>query len=789
MAVAADTLCSLCAEPCPASGPASGPGRSAFCCMGCGNVYSILVESGAIRPGDDPRETDLFKRSLELGLISNARGIPASPRIPADAVVEEQLFHVSGMWCGACGWLIEHVLGREPAIRDVQVFFTSDLLRVRFCPQYLPSGRIEEHLRKLGYAATKHNGQARDNSADRRCELVRVGLAAFLWINVMVLNLSVYLGGTVRQFLPFLVMALAAPVVFYCGFPVLRIGWTGLRAGRPRMETLLALGIVSAYGYSVAQTFLGGNHLYFDIACAIVTLVLLGKHLERNARETATRSITMLYNTLPVKARVFFEGRERFVSLDRLQTGDTFLVRPGERIPADGIVLHGASHVDESLLTGESTPVLKGCGETVTGGSLNTGGVLEVRATAVGDQSVLAQIVQAVEAALGRRSDIERLADKVARVFVPVVMVLAVCVAAGNLLAGIDAGEALMRSITVLVIACPCALGVATPLAVTTAIGAASKKGILIADPRALERLTGIDTVLLDKTGTVTQGRFQLLEGNPDDLRLVAAIERQSEHPLGRAIASEGCSDDPVCDVEILKGMGVRGRVGSNEVFCGNRALLVESALFADAALEARAQAEEIRGHTVVFYGWDGRVKGIFVFGDRIRPEAWTLIDRLHALGIRVGIVSGDAAGTVESVAREIGADFAHAGMLPDSKQRLVARLQSEGRRVVMLGDGVNDGPALAQANLGIAMGTGTDLAMKASNVVLMTTDLTRIVDLFQISVRTLRVIRQNLGWSFVYNLLGISFAASGRLNPILAAGAMVTSSLFVAWNSSRLRK
>ncbi len=778
---ATDTFCSLCAEPCPDGGE--------FCCMGCGNVYSILVESGAIRPGDDPRQTDLFKRSLELGLISNARPDSRASRIPVDAPVEDRLFHVSGMWCGACGWLIEHVLGQEQAIREVHVFFTSDLLRVRYCPQYLPSGRIEESLGKLGYTATKHSGQAADNSGERRRELMRVGLSAFLWMNVMVLNLSVYLGGTVRQFLPYLVMALAAPVVFYCGLPVLRLGWAGLRVGRPRMETLLALGIVSAYGYSVAQTLLGGNHLYFDIACAIVTLVLLGKFLERNARETATRAITMLYHTLPVKARVLSGGRERFVALEQLQTGDLFVVKPGERIPADGMVVRGESHVDESVLTGESRPVERGRGDTVTGGSLNTGGVLEVRATAVGDQSVLAQIVKAVEAALSRRSDIERLADTVARVFVPFVMVLAVAVAVGNLLAGVDAGEALMRSITVLVIACPCALGVATPLAVTTAIGAASRRGILIADPRSLERLRGIDTVLLDKTGTVTEGRFRLLEGDAEHLKLVAAIERHSEHPLGRAIAAEAVEFAVAEEVQILKGMGVLGRVGVREVFCGNRAMLVECALFADAMLEARARKEEARGHTVVFYGWDGRVTGVFVFGDRVRPEARTLLERLHAAGIRVGIVSGDAGGTVESVAQEVGADFFHAETLPDSKQQLVAQLQAEGRKVVMVGDGVNDGPALAQADLGIAMGSGTDLAMKASNVVLMTADLTRIMDVFVISDRTMRVVRQNLCWSFVYNLLGISFAASGRLNPIIAAGAMVVSSLFVAWNSSRLRR
>ncbi len=773
--------CALCTQPCPAD--------DTFCCMGCRNVYTILQESGAIVEGADPRDSELFRRSLALGLVSNAPRPPAPGAIPASALVEEKLFHVSGMWCGACGWLIEHVLAKEPAVRQAEVFFTSDLLRIRYCPQYLPVSRLEENLGRLGYQIRLHSGEAADQSADRRRELLRLGIAAFLWLNVMTLNLSVYLGGGLQHFLPFLVMALATPVVFFSGQTILRLAWSGLRQGIARMETLLSIGILAAYGYSAAETFLGGNHLYFDIACAIVTLVLLGRYLERNAKEATSRAITGLYSMLPVKARVLENGRERFLAIDALAPGDTFLVRTGERIPADGIVVAGESDVDESILTGESRPVSRRAGDNVTGGSLNTSGVLEVRVTAVGDNSVLAQILRSVEAALSRRSDIERVADKVSRIFVPGVIALAALTALLLILTGVHPAEALMRAITVLVIACPCALGIATPMAITAAIGAASRRGILISNPRALETVQRVDTVLLDKTGTVTEGRFTLLEYDPAHLPLLASLEIFSEHPLAKAVVDLAGDMSPATNVEIRKGRGILGNSAGMEIFCGNRALLAELGVAPDPQLDARARAAEARGSTVAFYGWDRRLAGILVFGDRIRHDASALVADLRQRGIAVIVVSGDAAGTVRHVSETIGADEWFAEVLPEAKQSVVEKLQARGKRVVMLGDGVNDGPALAQADLGIAMGSGAGLAMKASSVVLMTGQLDRVTEVFDLARRTLRIIRQNLFWAFFYNIAGVSLAVMGRLNPIVAAGAMVSSSLIVAWNSSRLRR
>jgi heavy metal translocating P-type ATPase len=779
VAEATDLVCALCAEPCLEG--------EAFCCLGCQNVHAILIESGAIREGEDPRNTDLFKRSLELGLVSTGSRSGTQTGVPDNAAEEERLFHVEGMWCGSCAWLIERVLGKEAAIRKADVFFTSDLLRVRFCPQYLPPERIAERLAPLGYNVSSHTAGQKGDSAARRAEVIRLGVSAFLWINVMTLNLSVYLGGGFEHFLPWLVMALATPVVFYCGLPILRAGWMGLRQGVPRMETLLAIGIGAAWTYSITQAIEGGRHIYFDIPCAIVTLVLLGKFVERNAKDSTTRAITGLYQMLPVKARLPREGRERFVAIDALEAGDVFLVKAGERIPADGVVVAGESHVDESILTGESRPVARGAGDAVTGGSLNQSGVLEVRATAVGENSVLAQIVRAVEAALSRRSVIEQTVDKVSRVFVPVVIVLAVLVGLGAWVTGSGVGEGLMRAITVLVIACPCALGIATPLAVTAAVGAASRMGILVSDPRALETVQRADTVVLDKTGTVTEGRFTLLHHEPKHLPFIAAIEVYSEHPLGRAVVEAAPEVLSAGDIEIRKGSGILGDVGAWRVFCGNRRLLSDLGVCLPCGMDERARCAESKGYTVAFYGWNGELAGMLTFGDAIRPDAAPFVRALHERGMKVLLVSGDSVATVQSVAAAVGADDFQAEVLPEAKREFVASLQSRGQKVVMVGDGINDGPAIAQADLGVAMGSGTDLAMKASNVVLMSNRLDRITSVFGLAKRTLQVIRQNLFWAFFYNVVGISFAVMGRLNPILGAGAMVLSSLFVAWNSSRL--
>lgn len=596
------------------------------------------------------------------------------------------------------------------------------------------------------------------------------------------------------------------------------------------METLLALGILAAYVYSAVQAFRGEMHVYFDTAAAIVTLVLVGKLMERGAKEKTAQSITLLYRLMPKKVRLLVGSRERFVSIDALNVGEVFIVKAGERIPADGIVIEGYTHADESLLTGESAPVTKAPGSEVVSGSVNMGGVIQVRATKGGNDSTLAQIIRLVEEAMSSRSSIERTVDRISRVFVPGVVVLAAATLAGWWWSGArTAGEALMRAITVLVIACPCALGMATPLAITAAIGAACRRGILVGDGRVLETIRNVDVVVLDKTGTVTEGQFALLdcmliqeaalamagsstlraapttpnrnisdrhsETTPsliESLAWLASLERYSEQPLGRAVVKHahqaGIGLYETSQVQVRKGQGITGVVAGRRVFIGNRRFAKDlSSGPVDAQLERCARRWEQQGHTVAFFGWDAQLRGLLVFGDRVKADAAQVVGELRRHGIKVIVVSGDARATTEYVARAIGADDFLAEALPEDKTNLIRKLQQNGSVVAMIGDGINDAPALAQANLGVALGSGTDIAMKAAAMVLMTNSLYKTLSALDLAHKTWHVVRQNLFWAFFCNSLGISLAITGIINPIMAAGAMLLSSFSVIGNSLRL--
>jgi heavy metal translocating P-type ATPase len=594
------------------------------------------------------------------------------------------------------------------------------------------------------------------------------------------------------------------------------------------METLLALGILTAYFFSLIQTVLGQTHVYFDTAAAIVTLVLAGKLIERSAKDRAARSISLLYRLMPRKVRLKVQlpsaAGEHFVSIDALEPGQIFVVKAGERIPADGVVVEGDSCADESLLSGESAPVAKRPGDTVVSGSLNAGGMILVRALRTGDDSALAQIVRLVERALASRAPIERTVDRISRIFVPAVVLLALANFAVLLGMHAGMGAALMRATTILVIACPCALGLATPLAITAAVGSASREGLLIADSSVLETMGKIDTVVLDKTGTVTQGDFRLVEfvvlptsvesfamasvgaGKPkapelqnegalffeEYLPMLAGIEAYSEHLLGRAVVQyareHNAQPAEACSIEIRKGEGIVGMVNGRSVFMGNRRLALAMSEL-DADTEQRAEQWQQAGRTVAFFGWDGELRGLLGFGDRIKPGAAEMVQRLRDRGICVKLVSGDAWPTTDVVAREIGIDDFIAEAAPAAKRSIVEELQKAGRRVAVIGDGVNDAPALAQADLGIALGTGAEIAMSAAPVVLVSGSLSKVEDAFRLARKTTRVVRQNLFWAFFYNLAGISLAIAGVLTPIFAAVAMLLSSISVVANSMRLAR
>ena len=767
-----------------------------FCCTGCLNVYAILLESGAIEAGVDLRQTDLFLESQRLGLLGRAEEERAGA-IPEGAETKEALYQLSGMWCAACGWVVEHALRREPGIASAEVLFTSDLLKVTYCPQMVPPGTVPDRVQSLGYRATEFGTEPEGERREWQDMLLRLGIAGGLWMNVMLFSLVIYasyfegISPWAQRAVPFILMALTLPVVLYSAWPVHRIAWFGLKTGHLRMEALISTGVLAAFAYSSAQAVLGGRHFYFDTSCAIVTLVLTGKALERHAKDRSARAIAMLHRLLPKKARLRVDGQERFVAIEALETGILILVKPGERIPADGVVVEGQSAVDESVVTGESDPRARAVGDAVVCGSLNMAGVLEIRVTRCGEESTLAQIVKSVQTALASKSPLERLVDRVSRVFIPAVLILAALTVLVCLGRGLTGTEAMLRGIAVLVIACPCALGIATPLATTAAIGAASRQGIIIRDVRVLETFRKVDLLILDKTGTVTEGDFRVRHADLDRLDLVASLESYSEHPLAHAVrrhaADQGLGWLDATGIEIRAGQGLLGTVADLPVVVGNRKLMAEEGIPLPVDLEAKAAIWEAEGLTVAFAAVDGRCAGALAFGDRPRPEAAAVIAELQVRGVRTVLLSGDAPATTERIARAVGVDEWVGGVSPSEKAEAVRRYQAQGRVVAVVGDGINDAPALAAADLGIAMGSGADLAMHAAPVVLMRDSLTRITRVFRLATLTLRVLKQNLFWAFVYNTAGISLAMTGVLNPILAAGAMVLSSLSVIGNSMRL--
>jgi len=831
--------CQLCGLPSgrhPYSTQVNGMERF-FCCLGCMNVYIILTESGVLASGQDFRETEVYKRGLQLGLISQGASEEsgAEPKPPPSVDVascRELVFKVSGMWCNSCAWLVEHGVKGLPGVVSAEASFATDLLRVQFQPQLLPPSRISERVSKVGYRVAEFNPATLGDADENRDLLLRFGLAAFFWLNIMTFSLALYVGyferisGSVRLYMPFVLMTLATPVVFYCGYPLLRVAWFGFRSCTVRMESLVSLGVLAAYFFSVFQAFRGSGHVYFDTASVIVTFVLAGKLIERNAKEKTSRWVTLLHQMVPNKVRIHSDGRESFVNAAALQPGQQFLVKVGERFPADGIVETGNSHADESLLTGEASPVTKRRGDTVIAGSVNLDGVLYIQATRTGGNSTLSQIIALVEHALSNRSPLERAVDRVSRIFVPSVIALAITTFAICLFGGLTSfPNALMRSISILVIACPCALGLATPLAITAALGVASQRGILISDSRILETLSRVNHIVFDKTGTVTEGNFELVgyemashplfvttaapyvvrfhasgpelyagDSVADRERIfsfLASVEQYSEHPLGRALVkfARKCqiAFGEAESIEIHKGLGISGVVEGHRIFIGERRLAIQAGIAFPSEYEDAVRHWENQGNTVVFYGWNGELRGCLAFGDKPRVQARELLADLRRRGIKTHLLSGDSVTTTSAVARQLGVDDFRAQVLPSTKANVLREYKGKHNVVAMVGDGINDAPALAESDLGIAMGSGTDIAMRAASVVLMDNDLTKIPQVLDLAEKTLRIIRQNLFWAFFYNILGITLAIAGILTPIFAAVAMLLSSLSVVTNSLRL--
>ncbi|HEU4900693.1 MAG TPA: copper-translocating P-type ATPase, partial [Actinomycetota bacterium] len=596
----------------------------------------------------------------------------------------------------------------------------------------------------------------------------------------------------------------ATLVQFGVGWPFLREAARRARRGTANMDTLIAVGTLAAYGFSVAQLLTGGMELYFETAILLIAFLTLGRYLEARARGRAGQAIRALLELGAKQARVLRDGVEVLVPVEQVTVGDLLRVRPGEKVPVDGEVLEGASAVDESMLTGESVPVDKAPGDRVAGATVNTSGVLTVRATAVGADTALAQIVRLVEQAQAGKGELQRLADRISAVFVPLVMAVAALTFTGWAVLGHDPVKGLVAGVAVLIIACPCALGLATPTAIMVGTGRGAELGVLIKSVEVLERTRRITTVVVDKTGTLTRGQMALTDVVPAEgvdraelLRRAGAVEADSEHPIGAAIAAAARQQGelpPTQQFQAVAGQGVRAEVaagvgGPVTVWVGRRKLAADVGLLVPQVLEAAADRLEQEGRTAVLVGWQGEVRGVLAVADTLKEGATDLVGRLHAMGLEVAMLTGDNQATAQAIAAQVGVDRMLAEVLPADKVGEIARLQAEGKVVAMVGDGVNDAPALVQSDLGIAIGTGTDVAIQASDLTLLRGDLAGVATAIALSRRTYRTITQNLFWAFGYNTAAIPLAAAGLLSPVIAGAAMAFSSVSVVANSLRLRR
>jgi cation-transporting ATPase V len=709
-------------------------------------------------------------------------------------------FAVEGMTCGSCAARIQRVLGRQPGVASAEVNFATGKARVA------PDGAVDVEdlqaaVERIGYRI-QPVGSGEETDAETRAEAMwRRRLFVGVPLAVALVALAMAPGGAMEE--PWgrlAALVLATPVQFWVGWPFLREAARRARRRTANMDTLIAMGTLAAFGFSVAQLATGGMDLYFEASAVIIAFQVLGRYFEARAKGRAGQAIRALLELGAKEARLVRDGREVMVPVDQVAVGDLLRVRPGEKIPTDGEVVEGASAVDESMLTGESVPVEKAPGDPVTGATVNTSGVLTVRASRVGADTALAQIVRLVEDAQASKGHIQRLADRVAGVFVPMVIAIALATfAAWWLLAG-DPQAGLVAAVAVLIIACPCALGLATPTAIMVGTGRGAELGVLIKGVEVLEQTRRITTVVFDKTGTLTRGEMALTDAAPaaglDEGELLAragAVEADSEHPIGRAIATAARQRAGTLPqgsgFQALAGHGARADLDGTTVWVGRRKLLADAGLLLPAALEDAAERLEGDGKTAVFAGWDGEVRGVLAVADTLNDDAGELVERLHAMGLETAMLTGDNARTAQAIADRVGIDRVLAEVLPDDKVGEVARLQREGRVVAMVGDGVNDAPALVQADLGIAIGTGTDVAIEASDLTLIRGDLAGVATAIQLSRRTYRTIVQNLGWAFGYNLAAIPLAALGLLSPIVAGAAMAASSVSVVGNSLRLRR
>lgn len=727
------------------------------------------------------------------------RSTPAA-RAPARGEADRAELVIDGMSCASCASRIETTLRRHPAVKSAVVSFATKKATITYYPQAAPLATVCKPVEALGYDITKPDAAELPDPAGAAHKRAWGLRTAVSWpIGLALMALTMFLPGG-EPWVRWVSFALAIPVQFWAGWPFLRNAVLRGRYGTATMDTLLSIGTLAAFILSTYELVAGGE-LYFDTATMLIAFLSMGRYLEARAKKRASGAIQKLLELGAKEAHVLVGDSERLIPIDEVKLGDHLRIYPGEKIPVDGEVTDGWSAVDESMLTGESVPVEKNTGDRVAGATINTHGVLVIRATAIGQDTALSQVVRMVEEAQSSKARVQRIADRVAGVFVPIVMAIALAtflgwwLAAGNLPAGVIA------AVSVLIIACPCSLGLATPMAIMVGTGRGAELGVLVKSGEVLEATRRLRTIVFDKTGTLTQGQMSVIDMVSEDgdepidvLRYAAAMEAFSEHPIGHAVVrAASIRRVRVPDAEsfqALAGHGVVGLADGVEICVGQRKFMADHGMAVSADLERKVMEIERLGRTAVLVGWAGRARGALGLADTVKINAKSVVRELSNMSLNVAIITGDNTRTAQAVAAEVGVDEDQvmAEVLPKDKASEVRRLQQEGQVVAMVGDGINDAPALVQANLGIALGTGTDVAIESSDITLLSGHLDGVPAAIRLSRRTLRIIHQNLGWAFGYNSAAIPLAAFGLIHPLIAGAAMALSSVSVVSNSLRLR-
>ena len=774
----------------------------------------MILESSDQRDPATFRETELFRKCREIGIIPGSeaeRDLISRPSSPQPAPIDPSPdqsrlslnLKVAHMWCPACAWVIAEALKRDRGIVDAVCSFSTDRVRCSYDPTVTSPAQIMGMIDDLGYKAAYPDGATVQKES--RKEFVRFGISAFLTLNVMMLSFALYSGfftelsrETVSK-LSWPIAVLASVVLFYGGHGIYRRAWGGLSHAAFSMETLITAGAFTAYLYSTYNLlFIGGIHLYYDTASVLVTLVLLGKTLEGKARRSVQQDLENLFSLRPTKVRICTEAHPngRYVDTRQLLEGDLFLLQEGEIVAADGIILAGAGSMDESTLTGESVPVEKKSGDRLRAGTRVIQGHFRAGAESVGDDSIFGQMIRVMEEALGRKDRFEEKTDVMLQWFVPIILFLALGTGLACLALGLSLEVALVRTVTVMVIACPCTFGVAVPLARVAGISLLGKRGILVRDFSSFERAGKMNYFVFDKTGTMTVGKWELLKvltfqdfKEEQILAMAASLEEDSNHYIAMQIkARAGQQPLPPVALEDIQGFknGISGQLEGSVVKIGSREFLAEEWDGAPVS-EDHSGAELL--HSLIYMSFGGKPCALFVFGDRIKQGALKTVEQLETMGLGVSLVSGDGHETTRAIAEKIGVTWAHGGKMPRDKAAFIAALQKDGKGVAMVGDGINDAPALAQADLAVAVYSGNALSNETSDITLMRGEPGQVLDFLALAQRVSKKIHQNLFFAFLYNIISIPIAMSGLLTPLIAVSAMLLSSLSVTLNTLMLMK